>query len=219
MKISLFITAAAVALTSTAAMAQQDGTPANNTTYVNPNNPGNVGVANSDVSADFTITGTVSQACVLGAGGDLKDVNFGTIGIYADATSTVENVFTSVGTANGHSRTNLAGCNTASTMTVTKLNGVDGLKNTGNVGGYDSTVFQANIPYSVSAVYSAPAFGQLTNGSAGQISVAPTATSGTKTNGAWKSPAAFGIVISDPTKALVAGTYTDTVRVELAAAL
>ena len=76
-------------------------TSASNATYVNPANPGNVGTASSSETADFTITGTVSQACVLGAGGDLNDVNFGTIGIYADATSTVENVFTSVGPANG----------------------------------------------------------------------------------------------------------------------
>ena len=212
----LFITAAVVALGSTAASAQ---TAASNATYVNPANPGNVGTANSSETADFTITGTVDQACVLGAGGDLNDVNFGTIGIYADATSTVENVFTSVGPANGHTRTNLAGCNTANTLTVTKGNGVDGLVNAGaTVGGYDGNVFQANIPYSVAVQYTAGAVGTLVpQASISQFSVSTTEATDSKSNAAWKSGAAFRIDLSDPTKALVAGSYTDTVTVTLAA--
>ena len=215
MKVSLFITAAVAALASTTAMAQ---TSASNATYVNPANPGNVGTASSSETADFTITGTVSQACVLGAGGDLNDVNFGTIGIYADATSTVENVFTSVGPANGHTRTNLAGCNTANRMTVTKGNGVDGLVNSTNAGGYDGNVFQANIPYSIAAQYTAGAVGSLLpQASISQFSVSTTEDEDFKENAAWKSGAAFRIDISDPTKALVAGTYTDTVTVVLEA--
>lgn len=217
MKVSLVITSVAAviaALNSTAAMADT----ASNATYVNPANPGNVGTASASETADFTITGTVSQACVLGAGGDLNDVNFGTIGIYADATSTVENVFTSVGPANGHTRTNLAGCNTANTMTVRKGNGVDGLRNTGNTGGYDSNVFQANIPYSIAAQYTAGAVGTMVpQASISQFSVSTTEDQDSKSNAAWKSGAAFRIDISDPTKALVAGTYSDTVTVELAA--
>lgn len=195
------------------------GTAAANATYVNPGNPANVGTANSSETADFTITGAVSQACVLGAGGDLNDINFGTIGIYADATSTVENVFTSVGTADGHTRTNLAGCNTSNTMTITKTNGVDGLVNSAAAtGGYDGNVFQKNIPYTVSALYTAGATGTLTpQASISQFSVADGASTNSKTNAAWKSNASFKIVLSDPTKALVAGTYTDTVTVTLAA--
>lgn len=216
MKVSLFITAAAVALTSTAAMAQ--ATPAANANYVNPANPGNVGTASASETADFTITGTVSQACVLGAGGDLKDVNFGTIGIYADATSTVENVFTSVGPANGNTNTNLAGCNTSNTMTVRKGNGVDGLRNTTNTGGYNDQVFQANIPYSIAVQYIAGAVGTMTpQTSISQFQVSTTEDQDAKSNAAWKSNAAFRIDISDPTKALIAGTYSDTVTVELAA--
>ncbi|MDR6834395.1 MULTISPECIES: hypothetical protein [unclassified Sphingopyxis] len=216
MKVSLFITAAVAALASTTAMAQ--ATPAANATFVNGANPGNVGTAAASETADFTITGTVSQACVLGAGGDLNDVNFGTIGIYADATSTVENVFTSVGPANGHTRTNLAGCNTSNTMTIRKTNGVDGLRNTANVGGYDSNVFQANIPYSIAAQYTAGAVGTLVpQASISQFSVSTTEDQDSKSNAAWKSGAAFRIDISDPTKALIAGTYSDTVTVELAA--
>lgn len=210
----LFIAASVAALSSTAASAET----VSNATYVNPANPGNVGTASPSEDADFTIVGTVSQACVLGAGGDLNDVNFGTIGIYADATSTVENVFTSVGPANGHTRTNLAGCNTANRMTVRKGNGVDGLVNTTNTGGYDSNVFQANIPYSIAVQYTAGAVGTLVpQASISQFQVNTNEDQDFKENAAWKSGAAFRIDISDPTKALVAGTYSDTVTVELAA--
>lgn len=216
MKFSHLIIAASVAALSSTAVSAQ--TTVSNATYVNPGNPGNTGTASSSETADFTIQGTVSQACVLGAGGDLNDVNFGTIGIYADATSTVENVFTSVGPANGHTRTNLAGCNTANRMTVRKGNGVDGLRNTTNTGGYDGNVFQANIPYSIAAQYTAGAVGSFVpQASISQFSVSTTEDQDFKENAAWKSGAAFRIDISDPTKALVAGTYSDTVTVELAA--
>lgn len=218
MKVSrLFITAAVVALGSTSAMA----TNPSNATYVNPANPGNVGTASNSETADFTIQGNVSEACVLGAGGDLNDVNFGTIGIYADATSTVENVFTAVGPANGHTRTNLAGCNIANTMTVTKTNGVDGLVNAdAATGGYNQNVFQANIPYSIAVQYTAGAPGTLTpQASISQFQVASNASTNQKANAAWKSDAAFRIDLTDPTKALVAGNYSDTVTVVLAAGI
>lgn len=211
----LIISAAVVALSATAAQAETVG----NATYVNPANPGNVGTASSTEVADFTIQGQVDQACVLGAGGDLNDVNFGTIGIYADATSTVENVFTAVGPANGHTRTNLAGCNTSNTMTVTKGNGVDGLVNaSAATAGYNQNVFQANIPYSIAVQYVAGAPGTLDpQGSISQFQVSSTQNSNSKANAAWKSGAAFRIDLTDPTKALVAGNYSDTVTVTLAA--
>ncbi|WP_326524691.1 hypothetical protein [Sphingomonas sp.] len=212
----LVLASAALALTANSASAQ---TAASNATYVNPANPGNVGTASNSETADFTVTGSVNQACVLGAGGDLNNLNFGTIGIHADATSSVENVFTAVGTPNGHTRTNLAGCNTANTMTVTKTNGANGLVNAdAATGGYDGNVFQANIPYSIAVQYTAGAVGTLVpQGSISQFSVAATASTNNKSNAAWKSGAAFRIDLTDPTKALVAGTYTDTVTVVLAA--
>ena len=208
--------AAAAALGGTAASAQ---TVVSNATYVNPANPGNVGTASASETADFTITGNVSQACVLGAGGDLNNINFGTIGIYADATSTVENVFTAVGPANAHTRTNLAGCNTSNTMTVTKTNGVDGLVNAdAATAGYDGNVFQANIPYSVGVFYTGGAVGTLTpQGSISPFSVSPTDAPNSKSYAAFKSNATFRVDLTDPTKALVAGTYSDTVTVTLAA--
>lgn len=219
MKVShLLITVAVAALGSTTAMA----TNPQNANYVNPTNPGNAGTANNSVSADFTITGTVSEACVLGAGGDLKDIDYGTIGIYADATTTVENVFTAVpGTTNSNTNTNVAGCNIANKMTVTKTNGTAGLVNAdAETGGYNSTVFQANIPYKVSVLYTAGAPGShQPQNSISQFTVSDTASTNSKSNAAWKSNAAFRVDLVYPTKALVAGTYSDSVEVVLAAGI
>ena len=219
MKVShLLITAAVAALGSTAAMAEN---PQNNN-YVNPTNPGNAGTADNSVSADFTIKGTVSEACVLGAGGDLKDIDYGTIGIYADATTTVENVFTAVpGTTNSHTRTNIAGCNIANKMTVTKTNGVLGLVNTSaETGGYNQAVFQTNIPYKIAVSYIAGAPGSHDpQASQSQFSVSETASTNSKSNAAWKSGAAFRVDLVYPSKALVAGEYSDSVEVVLAAGI
>lgn len=215
MKIShLMITAAVAALSSTAVSAQT--APANN--VYEPGGNANVGTASSSEEADFTITGNVDQACVLGAGGDLRDLDMGTIGIYADATSSVENVFTSVGESDAHTRTNLAGCNTKNRMTITKTNGSEGLVNEGAAdGGYDGNVFQKNIPYTVMARYTAGAVGTTTASLANQITVLPNDDSESREHGAWKSAPAFKVTLTDPTKALVAGTYTDTVTVVLEA--
>ncbi|MFV0643085.1 MAG: hypothetical protein ACK5NN_01070 [Sphingomonadaceae bacterium] len=216
MKNVMFIGAAAiVALAGNSAAAQ---TAPSNATYVNPANPGNVGTASSTEVADFTITGQVDQACVMGAGGDLNDIDFGTIGIYADATSTVENVFTAVGPANGHTRTNLAGCNTSNTMTITKTNGADGLVNSGNTGGYDTNVFQNNIPYRVRGMFTGGDVGSAAPGTAFRtVQVNYDQASNSRANAAWKSNASFRIDLEDPAKALIAGTYQDTVTVTLAA--
>lgn len=221
MKVShLLITAAVAALGSTAAMAAPTN-PAN-ANYVNPANPGNAGTANNDVSADFTIKGTVSEACVLGAGGDLKDIDYGTIGIYADATTTVENVFTAVpGSTNSNTNTNVAGCNIANKMTVTKANGNLGLVNTdAEDGGYNENVFQANIPYKISVLYTAGAPGShQPQNSISQFTVSETASTNSKSNAAWKSNAAFRVDLVYPSNALVAGEYSDSVEVVLAAGI
>lgn len=217
MKIShLMLSIAAIGLVSTAASAQ---TAPANATYVNGANGSNTGSASATASATFSITGSVDQACVLGAGGDLADINFGKFGIYADASSTVENAFTSVGPRNGHTRTNLAGCNTSNSITITKTNGADGLKNEdADDAGYDSNQFQANIPYSVMARYTAGNKGVVAGAViANQLTVGATQVSATREHGAWKSAPAFRIDITDPTKALVAGTYSDSVNVTLQA--
>ena len=213
----LMIATAVAALSSTAASAQ---TAHSNDTHVAAVGGANVGTAAIPVSATFSIEGDVSPACILGASGGLDSIDFGTFGIYADGTSSIESAFTSVAARNGNTSTNLAGCNTANTVKVKKTSPT-GLQNTaGASGGYDSNQFQAVLPYKVTALYVAgdPA-STTTTTSLAKFSVDTTDADGenSRSHGAWKSSAAFKIDIPIPAKALVAGTYSDTVTVTLSA--
>ena len=62
--VSLFATAAAVALIAGSASAQA----VTETNYVNPANAGNSGVIADELTATFSISGSVSPSCVLGNG-------------------------------------------------------------------------------------------------------------------------------------------------------
>ncbi|WP_228763801.1 hypothetical protein, partial [Brevundimonas sp. SPF441] len=73
-------------------------------------------------------------------------IDFGTIGIYASDDTGPANAFDMTAPANVTIDTNLAGCNTSNTVTVSK-NDIRGLVNNSGAG-YDSNVFQANLPYS-----------------------------------------------------------------------
>lgn len=218
---NLMIATAVAALSSTAAFAAPP-TAHSNSTYVNPVGGLNTGTPQTTASATFSIEGDVAPACILGANGGLNNIDFGTFGIYADGTSSVESAFTSVAARNGNSSTNLAGCNTANTVKIKKTNPA-GLQNlAGGAGGYDATQFQAILPYKVSAVYEAPEPGNTALiSSLGKFSVTETDPDGenSRSHGAWKSSAGFRVDIPIPAKALVAGTYTDTVTVTLEAAL
>ncbi|HRP10461.1 MAG TPA: hypothetical protein PLK37_05455 [Terricaulis sp.] len=214
---ALVASVAALALTAGAAHAQ---TAVSNATYVNGVNGTNQPAALSEVTATFQVSGTVAPACVISTNsGTLNDLNFGTIGIYADGATSIENAFTVTGPRNGHSRTNLAGCNTSNTVTVSKGNGADGLLADDISGGYDTNVFQANIPYSVSAVYAAGAPGSIApvGAATGQFSVSTSQTSNSRSHGAWRGGIAIRVDLPVPAKALIAGEYSDTVSVEIAA--
>ena len=148
--------------------------------------------------------------------GDLDDVDFGTLGIYGDAANGVDNAFEMVGAnSNGNSSTNAAGCNTSNRLTLTKTNGTQGLLNAdAAAAGYDTNVFQANIPYSLGANYVAGSPGQLgVSPSLGKFTVSTTEASDSRENNAWRSGLGIRVDIPAAAKALVAGTYTDTVTV------
>lgn len=216
--VSLLATAAAVALVAGTASAQSYPTgPITETSYVNPANAGNSGQVAEDLTATFSISGSVSASCVLGNGdGDLDDVDFGTLGIYGDAANGVDNAFEMVGAnSNGNSSTNAAGCNTSNRLTLTKTNGTQGLLNAdAAAAGYDTNVFQANIPYSLGANYVAGSPGQLgVSPSLGKFTVSTTEASDSRENNAWRSGLGIRVDIPAAAKALVAGTYTDTVTV------
>ncbi|MND84556.1 hypothetical protein D3C80_764500 [compost metagenome] len=211
--VSLFATAAAVALIAGSASAQA----VTETSYVNPANAGNSGTVAEELTATFSISGSVSPSCILGNGdGDLDDVNFGTLGIYGDAANGVDNAFEMVGAnSNGNSSTNAAGCNTSNRLTLTKTNGTQGLLNAdAAAAGWDPNVFQANIPYSLGAVYTAGSPGQEgVSASGGKFTVSTTEASDSRENNAWRSGLGIRVDIPAAAKALVAGTYTDTVTV------
>lgn len=215
---NLMIAAAVAALSSTAAFAAP--TAHSNDTYVNPVGGLDNGTAQTTASATFSIQGDVSPACILGANGGLNSIDFGTFGIYADGTNSVENAFTSVSARNGNTSTNLAGCNTANTVKVKKTSPT-GLQNAaGAAAGYDNNQFQAVLPYKISALYVAGDPGSTTpTTSLGKFIVDVNDADGenSRSHGAWKSNTAFRVDIPIPAKALVAGTYSDTVTVTLEA--
>ncbi len=206
---SLIAGVAAVALTAGAASAQT----AVSTQSLIAGKPSNVG----DAGASFSVTASVAKDCVLGIT-STNSLDFGEIGIYADGSAGVENAFRIAGHTWGEVRTNLAGCNTANTVTLTKQGGVDGMENSA-AGAYDSNVFQANLPYSAHAYYTAVA-----NGGGAQAGVAGyhvasnsnTGAPGIATHGAWRSNLTVTVNIPAPAKAVVAGNYQDTLTLTLA---
>ncbi len=209
---SLIAGVAAVALTAGAASAQ---TAVSTQSLIagKPSNVGDVG----DAGASFSVTASVAKDCVLGIT-STNSLDFGEIGIYADGSAGVENAFRIAGHTWGEVRTNLAGCNTANTVTLTKQGGVDGMENNA-AGAYDSNVFQANLPYSAHAYYTAVA-----NGGGAQAGVAGyhvasnsnTGAPGIATHGAWRSNLTVTVNIPAPAKAVVAGNYQDTLTLTLA---
>lgn len=206
---SILVGVAIAALSASAASAQV-------ATYVNPANPGNQNVS-ATAAATFTLTAKVSPACFIGGFNTARTLDFGTLGIFGDASSGLDKAFTLRGDSNGHIRTSDAGCNTSNTVTVSKTGGANGMS-TDRTAGYDQGVFQANLPYSVNAMYNAGAKGALVTapGIRHAILAANAGGVGEQQNGAWRSGLAIRIDIPVPAKALIAGTYTDTVTVDLA---
>ncbi|MFA4950835.1 hypothetical protein [Brevundimonas sp.] len=255
--VSLLAGVAAVALTASAASAQDinqgqtQRVGGNNGTYTYNFNPGstgqvdhgrnieraaglraggaswhalgnaadNNGTAADEDGATFTMTGTVSTDCAYYSGNnDTETLDFGQIGIYASDNTGPAAAFTMVDDAEVSIDTNLAGCNTANTVRIAKTD-LNGLVNAG-ASAYDSNVFQANLPYSVTASYVAgPATGGPAAGTNQTLVVATTADQNSAQHGAWKSAMSLDVVIPAPAKALVAGSYAGTFGVTISAGL
>ncbi|GAA0391508.1 hypothetical protein GCM10009093_17650 [Brevundimonas terrae] len=178
---------------------------------------GNNGTAAGNDGATFTLKGNVTKDCSFYSGSSTNQtLDFGTLGIYASDNTGPAAAFDMVAPANVTVYTNLAGCNTANSVTITK-NSADGLINAGNTGGYDSNVFQANLPFSVEAKYTAAAHNSVANGSQQTLSVSSTALSNVANHGAWKSPFSLAVNIPVASKALLAGNYEGTVAVQIQA--
>lgn len=177
---------------------------------------GNVGNAALTDSAEFTLKGKVTKDCVYYTGNASSVINFGTIGIYASENAGPNAAFDMVAPASVNIDTNLAGCNTSNTVKIQK-NDVRGLVNNSGVG-YDANVFQANLPYSVAATYTAGAVGAIGNGTSGtKINVSTAVDQGSSTHGAWKSAMSLKVNIPVADKALLAGDYEGKLTVSITA--
>ena len=173
--------------------------------------------ASTSVANSFTLTGSVTKDCSFYGGGQTgHTINLGTIGVRTGNNDNVSIAFNQrdAVTANVNSAT--AGCNTNNTVTIAKTNGSDGLKNF-TPGSYDSNQFTDRIPYTVNASWTGVAAGSTAAGTTQTLAVAANQGNNNKSGGAWRS--AFNMDVNAPaqSKGLVAGTYTDTITVTLAA--
>ena len=106
--------------------------------------------------------------------------------------------------------TNLAGCNTRNTVTISKTD----LRNTSNTGGFDALQFTNTIPVSLNAKFTAAGLGEQANGTLRTVSLTGSGIqSGGGTYGAWKSAMDIDLTLTNPGLGLLAGDYAGTVSV------
>lgn len=176
---------------------------------------GNNGSASTGDGATFTLNGNVSTDCAFYSGTGDQTLNFGTIGIYASDNTGPANAFTMTDDADVTITTNLAGCNTANTVSISK-DDIRGLVNNSGAG-YDTNVFQANLPYSVTATYTAAPRYVAAAGTQQTLVVGTSANANSRQHGAWKSPMSLRVEIPQADLALLAGTYTGEMTVNIQA--
>ena len=183
--------------------------------------PDNTETATPTVSNSFTLTGTVTKDCSFYAGNNAagRTIDFGVIGVKTGNNENVNAAFEMAGDLNATVNTLTAGCNFNNNVSISKGNEFgDGMNLVGNPGGFDSSQFQTNIPYNVTATWTGVALDYIGTGTPQSLTVANNAASGTKAQGAWRS--AMNIAINAPAvtaRGLVAGTYQDTLTVKLSA--
>jgi hypothetical protein len=176
----------------------------------------NNGTAASTDGATFSMTGAVSTDCAFYTGSSNSlSFDFGQIGVYVSDNTGPAAAFTMVAPAAMNFDTNLAGCNTANTVSISK-NDIRGLVNNSGAG-YDSNVFQANLPYRVDATYTAAPVNTVAAGTQQTLSVAANANANSRTHGAWKSNMDIEVTIPQATQALLAGQYNGNFTVTVAA--
>jgi hypothetical protein len=208
-------TTALVALAGTA-QAQSNGLGSGTFTTSGSAAANITGTANGTTTDTFLIRGTVPLDCSFFTGGRSTTINLGNIGIVNSSNVAVGNAFDMAGPAVGQAQTSTAGCNFNNTVTITKTNGADGLLN-GDFSGFDSTQFQKNLPYQLTASFNATNNTESgANGTAQQLVVAPNATGNNANYGAWRSQFTLDVLVPVPELALVAGEYEDTVTVTFA---
>ena len=173
------------------------------------------------ITAQFTLSGSVDRVCAVngvdaGQIGLNGTVNLGTIGINAGDDTSLSSLFTMTGPAVVDIQSAAAGCNYENTVSLAKSNGTNGLTNVAP-GGYDTTQFQANIPYGATARFTGVATGVVGAGTAQFLGANKTTASATGNFGAWRSPLDIHVEIPQVTgKGLVGGDYSDVLTLTLA---
>lgn len=177
-------------------------------------NDGNTQAASPSVTNTWLIKGTVTPDCSYYGGSTTSHtLDFGQIGVHTEATTGVSTAFDMVSAATAEVNSTTAGCNTNNTVTITK--NANGLVNAAAGIGYDNQQFQANIPYTATAEFTATSGTTVGAGTTKQV-IATGASSGNNAFGAWRSAMKLSINAPAPNKALVAGDYSDTVKVVIA---
>lgn len=181
---------------------------------------GNTETATPTLPTAFTLTGNVTPDCSFYAGNNAaaRNINFGTIGVRTGSGENVGDAFEMRAPAVVNINTGTAGCNTRNKVTIAKLNGVDGMTNTAAAAaGYDSNQFTDNLPYTVNANWTGVNVGQVGAGTGKSLTVGDNEASDDLDGGAWRSSFNMLVTIGTPNLGLVAGTYSDTLTVTLAA--
>ncbi|WP_292082035.1 MULTISPECIES: hypothetical protein [unclassified Brevundimonas] len=176
---------------------------------------GDVGTVGND-GATFSLKGAVTKDCVYYSGdNDTESFDFGTLGIYAGDNTGPNAAFTMVAPAVLSIQTNLAGCNTNNTVTLSRT--VADMTSDSN-SGFDNSVFTNKLPYSVTASYQGAS--QVAGGGAAigrTLTMAAGDLNEAQANGAWKSPMNLTVLVPTPSQALLAGNYTSSFSVLIAA--
>lgn len=189
-------------------------------------NNGNETMANDDnpdtptVTRKFVLQGEVAQNCsyFIDSNTNTQTIDLGAIGIHNGDNQPVGTLFNQVDTIGVDNQSTGAGCNTDNTVTVTKTNGAKGLVNP-NAGDYDSNQFTANIPYSLTVGFQDAVLqgAGAQPGSFQSFQVSTTQSTGNLNLGAWRSEINVHATIPPQSLGLLAGTYSDTITVTLAA--
>ncbi|WP_129792795.1 hypothetical protein [Sphingosinicella sp. CPCC 101087] len=170
------------------------------------------------VNVAFNLSGSVNKDCSFYSGNNAaaRNIDFGVIGVRTGNNENVSDAFEMVGPAEAEIESLTAGCNFNNTVTLAKANGNAGMVNAAP-GGYDSDEFQANIPYRVEASWTGIAANTVGSGTSQSLNVATNAANAAITQGAWRSDFELEIEAPVAQRALVAGDYSDTLTLTLAA--
>lgn len=178
----------------------------------------NTTTATPTVTVAFSLTGSVTKDCSFYSGNNSSatNIDFGVIGVRTGNNENVNNAFEMVGPAVAAIDTLTAGCNFNNRVTLAK-NDAAGLVNQ-TASGWDSNQFQANIPYTVNASWTGTP--SQSGGAAGipqSVALSSTQLTNNVLQGAWRSAMDIDIVAAPAPLGLVAGNYTGTMTLTLAA--